>query len=271
MKEKISITLEANLLRQVEALVDGIYIKNRSHAIEYLVRKWAGTKRTAVVLCGGPSERLELAKGIYRPTARLNGKCLIEHTLMKLASQGFSEVLIIGRKPVLTAVFEVVGSGKNYGVSVEYVEETHSRGSADSLRLAKERLNATFLVVFCDIFIDRIRLDELWESHVKNDYIATLMLTTTTQPQRKGIVKLEGSRVMEFVQKPSQTDTLLGFSSLFVAEPALLGLEGDRLEEDIFPLLAKSGSLGGHVSSEKEGHIHSLLDLKRLVAGLREG
>ena len=263
MKEKISITMDGELLAGLDRLVDHIYIKNRSHAVEYLVRKSLGGSKSAVILAGGSPEMLRISKAEFRPTARINGAPLIELQLRRLAENNFSSVYIIGRKEILSAVFDCIGSGEQFGLKVIFVEEHESRGTAESLRLLRGKINGPFLVVFCDILFDKININELWESHIKHSYVATLILTTSPTPCRKGIVKLEGTKILDFTQKPKHADVYIGFSSIFVAEPKIFDFEGASLEEYVFPKLARQGLLGGHVSSEKEVHIHTKEDIKR--------
>ena len=38
MKERLTITVDKELLDKVDKIVDGVNIRNRSHAIEYLIR-----------------------------------------------------------------------------------------------------------------------------------------------------------------------------------------------------------------------------------------
>ena len=87
------------------------------------------------------------------------------------------------------------------------------------------------------------------------------MLTTSSRPSEKGTVKVEGSKVLSFAQKPKKSDIYLVFSPIFVAEPNIFGYEGPSLEFDVFPVLAEKGLLNGHLSSEKELHVHSKKDL----------
>ena len=259
MKEKISITIDAQVLKEIDRLVDHITIKNRSHAIEYLARKSVGKRRVAVILCGGPSEMLRI-KDSFRPSVMLNGKALIEHTLEKLSENHFKEVFIVARKKVLSAVFDVIRSGETYGVNVNYVEEEKSLGTAASLRLVKGKINRPFLMVYGDVYINQMRIEELWQSHIKNNAIATLILTSSSTPTQKGVVQLEGSKILSFKQKPTHSNIYIGFSSMLIGGPELLDYDGNWLELDVFPRLAKEGKLGGHVSSIEEFHIHTEKD-----------
>ncbi len=263
MKEKISITIEENILRELDALIDNIVIKNRSNAIEFLVNKALGQSKTAVILSGGSPDYLRISKTEFRPTAKINSKPLLQHNIDKLKLCGFKHIYIIARKPVLTAIFGVLSNKENHDMNFEFVQEPESRGTAFSLKQLKGKLNSPFIVLYGDIVAANLELISLWKSHIRNKFTATLLLTSSPEPNKKGVVELEGNRIVRFIQKPSKTELYIGFSSVFVAEPSIMDYAGDWLELDIFPRMAAEGLLGGFVSSQQVIHIHSTSDKNR--------
>ena len=60
MKERVTITLDKNLISQIDKRIDGIDIKNRSQEIEFLLAESLGTHipSKAVLLVGGRGSRL---------------------------------------------------------------------------------------------------------------------------------------------------------------------------------------------------------------------
>ncbi|MFH0875971.1 MAG: sugar phosphate nucleotidyltransferase [archaeon] len=264
MKQKISITIEEKTLSAVDEIIDNIYIRNRSAAIEQLINSALGEKRTAVILIGGPEESLKISDTEYRVTASIGDSTVIEHAVKKLRENEFKNIFAIARHNVISDIFKSIQNGSKYGVNVQYIEEENSSGTAESLRLVKGKINSSFLVVYGDIIFDMVNLDELWNSHIKKSGIATLLLTTTPTPNKKGVVKIEGSTILEFTQKPTQSDIFLGFSSIFVAQPEILEYSGASLEDNIFPLLAKKHLLLGHMSANKELHIHTSADVEKV-------
>jgi mannose-1-phosphate guanylyltransferase len=263
MKDKISITIEENLLKEIDKVIDNIYIRNRSQAIEYFISKSIGEEKTAVILAGGEESRILVGED-FMIGVDIHGKPLLEHSIKKLRESGFKNVFIIGREKVLTRAFEILRDGTAYGVKVSYIEEKVSRGTANTLKLMKGRINTRFLVVYGDIFLANINLEKVWEAHLKEKPIATLMLTTSSTPSEKGTVTMEGTKILQFIQKPKESDIYLVFSPIFAVEPEILEYEGGSLEKDVFPKLAERGLLRGYLSSEKEIHIHKVEDLKKI-------
>ncbi len=266
MKTKVSVTIEDSILKGIDSVVDNVFIRNRSQAVEFLTKTALGEHKQAVILAGGPEEKLKISETEYRITARIGNSTVIEKAVKKLRENGFRDIYIVARHNVLTTVFNVLKDGSGYNVKVSYIEEKESRGSADSLRLLKGKINTNFLAVYGHIIFDKINVQELWSQHIKQGTaVATLLLTTAPNPSEKGTVKVEGNRILEFLQKPKKTDVYLVFSPIFVATPEIFNTEGGSLEYNVFPRLAEQGLLYGHTSSEKEQHIHTAKDVKAIV------
>ena len=60
MKKRITITLDEKILKNIDPVIDRIYIRNRSQAIEFLIGKTLGENKTAVVLATGPAKNLKI-------------------------------------------------------------------------------------------------------------------------------------------------------------------------------------------------------------------
>ncbi len=260
-KKKISITINGKTLQDIDGIIDNIYIRNRSQAIEHLVNNALGENKIAVILLGGKEEHLRISGNEYRPTAKAGKNIVIGLALKKLRENGFKTVFIVARHALLTRLFEILKDGSAYGVKINYIEEKIAKGTADSLRLLKGKISSNFLVVYGDIIFSRINIEELWNDHIKQNAVATIMLTTSSKPSEKGTVRVEGNKVLTFTQKPRESDIYLVFSPIFVAEPHIFDYNGASLESDVFPGIAEKGLLNGHLSSEKELHVHSRKDL----------
>lgn len=265
MKKKISITIEGSVLKGIDSVVDNVFIRNRSQAIEFLAKTALGEHKQAVILAGGPEEKLRISDTEYRITARIKNTTVVEKAVKKLRENGFKDIYIVARHNVLTKVFDILKDGSGYNVKVSYIEEKESSGSADSLRLLKGKISANFLTVYGHIVFDKVNIQELWNQHIKQaTAVATLILTTAPNPSEKGTVKVEGNRILEFIQKPKKTDVYLVFSPIFVATPEIFNISGSSLEYDVFPKLAEQGLLYGHASAESERHVHTAADARNI-------
>ncbi len=263
MKSKISITIENSLLGEVDKVIDNVYIRNRSQAIEHLIQNSLGEDKTAVILAGGTENSLAI-NGSHTIDIEIKGKTLLEHAINKLRASGFKNIFIVARAKILTKAFEILKDGATYGVKIEYVEEKITKGTATSLRHIKGKVNTRFLVVYADIFFNNINIDKLWEAHMNKKPLATLMLTTSSKPYEKGSILMEGDKILSFIQKSKQSDIHLVFSPIFAAEPEILDYTGESLERNVFSKISEKGLLRGYLSSEKEIHIHNKEDIKKV-------
>lgn len=263
MKSKISITIENSLLGEVDKVIDNLYIRNRSQAIEHLIQNSLGEDKIAVILAGGKEESLAI-NGKFTIDVMIKGKTILEHAINKLRASGFKNIFIVARAKILTKAFEILKDGTNFGVKVEYIEEKISKGTATTLKCIKGKVNTRFLAVYADIVFNNINIDKLWEAHMKQKPIATLMLTTSSKPYEKGSIIMEGDRILSFIQKSKESDIHLVFSPIFAAEPEILDYPGDSLERNVFSKISDKGLLRGYLSSEKEVHIHDKEDVKKV-------
>jgi|TARA_B100001971_G_C18256340_1_gene582478 NDP-sugar pyrophosphorylase family protein len=263
MKTKISITINKKTLGDIDSIIDNVYIRNRSQAIEHLAKNALGENKTAVIMAGGAEEKLKIGDN-YRMTVKVKNSTLVEVAIGKLRDNGFKTIYIVARPKILTRLFEILKDGSMYGVKVNYVEEGKSNGTADSLKLLKGKINSNFLVVYGDLYFNKIKIDGLWNEHIKQNSVVTIVLTTSSRPSEKGTVKVEGNKVLNFTQKPKESDIYLVFSPIFVTGPEIFEYSGASLEKDVFPILAERGLLNAHLSSEKEVHVHTMMDVNKV-------
>ena len=252
MRERITLTIDKNLLSQVAKDIDGYKIKNRSHAVELLILKAFGRNipKKALVLAGGKGTRLNpITHEIPKPLIPLNGKPLMEYTLDLFRKFGIYDVIIsigfMGDK--IKACF---GDGKRLGLNIVYIEENDPLGTAGPLLLAKKYLNETFILCNADEIKD-IDLADMYMFHKEKKSTATIALTSVTDPSAFGVAKLNGNRILEFVEKPAmgKAPSKLINSGLYIIEPEVIDYVREgycMIETDIFPLLAKENKLFGY-------------------------
>ena len=147
MKERITITIDKELLDALDTQIDGVMVKNRSHAIELNLSKTLKRENIAqaVILAGGKHVVEQDGKELPTFMIRINGRPIIEHNILMLKRQGVSEFIVaVGFAKEM--VKERLGDGTHLGVNIEYVEEERPLGTAGVLRKASSHIRSTFLV-----------------------------------------------------------------------------------------------------------------------------
>jgi len=249
VKERITITLDKNLIGQIDKRIDGTEIKNRSQEIEFLLAEALGTNipSKAVLLVGGKGTRLmPLTEKIPKALLPIQGKTITEHLFDLIKKYGIREaVLCVGH--LKDKIKEHFGDGSKFGISITYVEENEPLGTAGPLKLAKKYLKDSFIVSNGDELKD-INIPRMFRLHKRKDALATIALTTVDNPSHYGVARLDGSRIIEFVEKPSNPPSNLINAGFYILEPEVIDMIPDgfsMLEKDVFPKLAKLGRLRG--------------------------
>lgn len=255
MKERITLTIERELLSQIDAKVDGRQVKNRSHAVElYLRRALRGrVPSKALILAGGKSKKmLPLTKTTPKPMLKIQGKPMLEHNIDLLKRYGITDIIIsVGY--LKEQIIDHFMDGATFGVNIRYIEEDSDKplGTAGPIKKAKKHLtDASFLVLNADELKD-INLENLYREHLRSEASATIALTTVKDPTRFGVAMLDGNHILRFVEKPREgtAPSKLINAGLYVFEPSVIDMipEGfAMLEMDLFPKLASQGKLVGY-------------------------
>jgi len=251
MKERVTLTIEQNILESVDKRVDGFKIKNRSHAVELLLMKAMDQSRPkiAFILAGGKGTRLRpITNEIPKPMVPLHDKPILQHALDLFKKYGITEIVMsIGYKG--EKIKEYFGNGSRFGVNITYVEETEPLGTAGPLNLARQYLTDTFVMCNADE-LKNIDLTEMYLFHKENNALASIALTTVSDPSQYGVAKLTGSKILEFIEKPEAgtAQSNLINAGLYILEPAVLDIvpKGvSSIERDVFPKVATDGKLFG--------------------------
>jgi len=156
-RERITISIRKPVLDIVDKTIDGTSIRNRSHAIENLITKAAGSiNKQALILLGGDN-----AMKAIEPTKSF---------LKKLSESGFPKAYVaigfLGDK-----VKEKLGDGSEFEISIEY--NNKGEGSGGAITALKKNFKSP-LVVFNSAKMIDLDLESLLDYHQKYGVTATI-------------------------------------------------------------------------------------------------
>lgn len=223
-RSRITITLDNFTLAKVDRLIDKNTIRNRSHAIEYVLNQYTQSKaRKAVILAGGQGVNLRpYTLEVPKPLLPVKGKPILEHLIAQLKKNGIEEVILcigyLGNK-----IKEHFGNGEKFGIKIMYSEEKEPTGTGGALAKVQKFVdNETFLVIHADI-ITNFSFYDLVDFHQKEGSIATVALTTVNHPTEFGQLKLHGTKLVRFYQKDEDVGlkSHLIHCGIYVFEPSI--------------------------------------------------
>lgn len=177
---RVTISLSREIAERIDELVDGVRIRNRSHAIESLVTDSLDLAQIhqAVILAGGE-----------RAVDRLPA---IQRMIQTLAQYGIFDITVavgyLGEE-----VKKQLNESNAHGVRLHFTESELGTGGA--LLQLKNRLRATFLVVNIEKPVD-IDIKNLLKFHREHAPVATI--ATPSLRELSGVYVME-PKVFSFI------------------------------------------------------------------------
>ena len=256
-KERLTITLDTQTLEQLDELIDGVTVRNRSHAIESILQKQLRTHISKVlVFAAGEGIKLRpLTYELPKALIPVHGKPLIEHTIETLKKNNLTDIVIttgyLGEK-----IQDHFQNGSDFGVTIQYSEEPRLLGTAGGIVRARSFVEDNpFLVVYGDIIFD-FDLQKFIDFFLEHeDAVGAVALTSVDDPTTYGVVQVDGNSIVGFREKPVNDDDLshLVSAGIYAFRPEIFDILPAKspqkplsLEQDIFPSMVTEGTLIGY-------------------------
>ena len=246
MRKRVTITIKEDVLNQVDRIIDGLSIRSRSQAIEYLLSKTLSDYRikNALILAGGK----DLIKGMPKKSKfilEINGKYLIEKVINTLEEFHVGKITV----SVDSNKEQIIRKLNEKNIPVNFLELEKPSGTIEPVNKMKNTFKDTFAVVHGDT-LSSLNLNEMLSFHQSNKALATIALTTVNNPKDYGVAMLQGKKITEFIEKP-QTDakSYLINAGTYIFESEIfkhISRNMKSVEKDLFPKLAKKGLLYGY-------------------------
>lgn len=251
----IAITLREDLIAKIDAMVDNINVRSRSHAIEILLSRVLEkgkieSPKAAFVFAGGDAVKFN-NREIPRAMISIVDKPILEYVINMLKKHNVKNIMIsLGENGhIIKDYFE---RGDDFGVRITYIEEKSTVGNAGLLAMARSRLGDLFFAVNGDVFSD-INLLELVNYHLENNCIATSALTRVEDPSGYDTVTLDSGKVVDFspsdLKKERKESNIISPGIYILSSEIFEYISKDEqtLEKDVFPKLIKENKFSGHI------------------------
>lgn len=246
-KARITITLARDLLSQIDGMIDDVTIRNRSHAIELLLRRsLRPTVHTAAILAAG-----EDGNGMIPPLRKIGDRLLIEIMLRHLGQHGIRTVFLLAGKHEEKLRAALAETGNPWNLELEFISEGEPRGTAGAVKLIEDQIGSEPLLVLHGDVLTDIDLSEFVQFHQREGTMATIAVKPRVAERRYGKVMLQGNRITEFLDIHQSEGISIVNAGVYLLDPEALHLveEGGRrtFEQDLFPDLAAIGELSAFI------------------------
>lgn len=267
MKSRITITISRDILGKIDLLIDKKSIRNRSHAIEYLIIKTLKPYISkAIILAGGSRNGSLIA-----PTRKIAGISLIETTIDLLIKSGVKIIVIRGGKNL--SKIKSILSGKFRQVSLIYVDEKRPLGTASAIKESQQYINQeSFLVIHGDI-LTNINLLDFIKFHEQEQTLSTIAVKPRIAEKKYGKVLLQGNKISRYIGEKEKKGISIVNAGIYCFKPEIFDVISSNnytsLEESVFPEIAKVGELSAFLFQGIWCDISSLKDYKLALDRLK--
>ncbi|MBI5707176.1 MAG: NTP transferase domain-containing protein [Armatimonadetes bacterium] len=173
----------------------------------------------AVVLAAGKGTRLYPATlSVAKPLLPICNRITLAYAFDRLREMGVEEAAIVvgENEPQLRAA---LGSGRAFGLRLEYVRQVEAKGLAHALGFAREFCGEEpFTMYLGDAVYDKSLAGHA--ARFLDSGAANLNLVQWVEdPRRFGVANLDGERIVKLVEKPQEPESNYAMAGLYFFRP----------------------------------------------------
>ncbi|WP_123042240.1 sugar phosphate nucleotidyltransferase [Cohnella candidum] len=170
-----------------------------------------------IILAGGTGSRLyPLTKVTNKHLLPVGKYPMIFHAIAKLKESDIKDILIVTGKDHMGDVVNLLGSGKEFGLSFTYKVQDEAGGIAQALGLAEHFVGDDSMVVILgdNVFEDSIA--PYVENFRKQGKGAKILIQEVPDPNRYGVPELDGDRIVSIEEKPSHPKSQYAVTGIYM-------------------------------------------------------
>lgn len=175
-----------------------------------------------MILSGGEGTRL-------RPITHTSAKQLVPvanrpilfYGIEALREAGITDIgIIVGQTE--EEIRQAVGDGSEFGVHVTYIRQEAPLGLAHAVLTAEGFLLDSPFVMYLGDNLIKEGIVDLVHRFEETQPDALILLAHVQEPERFGVARLEGDRVVELIEKPKVPPTDLALVGVYMFKPVIL-------------------------------------------------
>lgn len=239
-----------------------------------------------IILAGGCGTRLYPSTlCLSKQLLPVYDKPMIYYSLTTLMLAGIKEILIITNPEYLDTYQSLLGTGKQFGIDINYATQLSPKGIADAFLIAEDFIrHEKVCLILGDNLFYYDKLSTLLQNATKNVTGATVFLYHVKKPERYGVVSFdEKGNVKTIEEKPTQPKSNYAVTGLYFydyrvfeyAKSIKPSLRGELEITDINTLYLENNELETVVLSRGAawfdvGTPKSLLEAAQFIAAIEE-
>ncbi len=179
-----------------------------------------------VILAAGFGSRL-LPFTSFRPKHLLPvaGKPILHHSLeyMRDVLDITDVTIVVGYQR--NAIMDYFHNGQDFGMDISYIvqHENHARGIAAAIGLVEGKIEEDFVLQLGDNLFGA-DLKKVIDHHFSSNSTATLHIEENSNPQRYGVVEIDGDTVLSVEEKPANPKSNNVITGFYVLSPVIFNM-----------------------------------------------
>ncbi len=235
----------------------------------------------AVILAAGEGKRMKpISDEVPKMMIPILDRPFLEYILLEIKDAGITDMVIVVSPKSRGPIESYFGDGSTLGLKINYAVQHERKGTAHAISKAQEFLkDEYFLVHYGDSLTETSLPKSLVENFKKNGEVdAYLTLREEKDTWRYGVVKFDGDRIKDIVEKPEKgkEPSNMVMVGVFILKResffrAIRDVEFVKGKEE-FPakyILKNNGKVKGWLFSGKRvdlGWPHDILNASRLLS-----
>lgn len=182
----------------------------------------------------------------------LANKELLRYNVEKVIDAGITDIGLVVSPEIVSLYKESLGSGK-WGASIEYIHQENPKGLAHAVACAQDYVNDDEFFVYLGDNLLESKLSSMIEDFRRSHAAASILLARVDDPERFGVVELEGEQIARLVEKPDDPPTNLAIVGAYAFTPKIFSAinkiePSDRGELEITDAIQTLIDLGNPVT-----------------------
>lgn len=170
----------------------------------------------AVILAAGQGTRLRpVTLTMPKPLVPVANRRLIVYAIEVLKTAGLTDIGIVVNS-MESPIVEILGSGEELGIKLEYIVQTEQNGLAHAIGLAQDFVGDEPFSVFLGDNIFQDKMTSLLTSFEASDDEAAIVLGEVPDPTRFGIAELKDGKIINVVEKPKDPPSNMAIAGVYL-------------------------------------------------------
>lgn len=178
-----------------------------------------------IILAGGTGSRLyPLTKVTNKHLLPVGKYPMIFHSVAKLKESNITDILIVTGKEHMGDVVNLLGSGREMGVTFTYKVQDEAGGIAQALGLAEQFVgNDSMVVILGDnVFSDSIA--PYVQSFSQQGKGAKILIKEVPDPKRYGVPKIKDKKIVSIMEKPQHPESNYAVTGIYMFDARVFNI-----------------------------------------------